>query len=145
MSGPTQPTEQYFDKGNWGFDGSQWRKLGLLWGYTDRWLEQVVIADAAAGDNFLDATAIPAGYVYVASVIAGVDTTSNPAEILFGIKIGGAYYYMKRVPLPGVNVYGEWSGAGIFKAGDKPTVVMTGCTLHDVLVANYWGYKMAVG
>ena len=128
-----------------GYDGTQWRKLGLLFGYTDRWFEQVVIADAAAGNNFLDAAPVPSGYVYVSSVIAGVDATSNLAEILFGIKIGETYYYMKRVPTPGVAIYAEWSGAGIFKAGDIPMVVMTGVTAHDVLVANFWGYKMAVG
>ena len=45
MSGPTAPAEAHFDKGSWGWDLTQWRKLGLLWGYTDRLAERAFDLD----------------------------------------------------------------------------------------------------
>ena len=144
MSGPTNPTEEHFDKGQWGYDGTLWRKLNLTWGYNDRWLEQVVVAPAPAGWNFLETAAVPAGYVYVAHVVVGVDQITNPAEILFGINVGGSRYYFNRQPAPGVNVYAFWTANQVFKSTDKGVVAIGGVVLNDSLVAQWWGYKMKV-
>jgi len=141
----TQTTPADLTPGIEGWDGTQWRKLGLLWGYTDRWLEQVFNPNAAVGWNFLETAPVPAGYVYVAVACAANNQNTNPSAIQLGINIAGSRYYLKRVPTPGVDVWVDWTATQIFKAGDKALAAIGGCALNDDLVFNVWGYKMAVG
>lgn len=142
---PTDPAEQFFGRGLWGFDAAQWRKLSLLWGYTDRYFEQVVDADSAAGLVDLQATAVPAGEVRVVRAWAGIDQITDPTYISFGIYVPAVYYSFNIQNAPGVNVWANWDMEGVFKEGDRPQCRFDGCVLHDVLVFQVWGYKMAVG
>jgi hypothetical protein len=144
MAGPTNPIEEHFDKGQWGFDGTLWRKLNLLWGYNDRWLEQVVNLAAPLGWAYLDSAAVPPGYVYIAHATAGVNQVTNPAHVAHGINIGGARYWFNTVPTPGINVYACWTAVQVFKVGDKGTVGFEGCAAGDILVAQWFGYMMKV-
>jgi hypothetical protein len=129
---------------SYGYDGSTWRKNNLVWGYNDRWLEQVNATVTVAGWNFLETAAVPSGYVYVLAAYAAVNQTRDPTSIMLGINISGARYYVKRTATPGANIYVDWSVAAPFKVGDKALAAIEGCQIGDILTFNVWGYKMKV-
>ncbi len=134
----------YREDGSMHMPGLLYSEENAVWGYYDRWLEQVVNASSAAGTVFLETAAVPAGYVYVAHCVSAIDQVTNPTDIHIGINIGGARYYFNRTPTPGINIRAFFIGEQVFKAGDKACATFAGCALHDVLVAEWWGYKMRV-
>lgn len=142
--GPTNPTEAYFDKGLWGWDGSVWRKLGLVWNYEDTLAVAASNLSAAAGQNVLDTAAFGAGFVYVVQAIVGIDITSAPSQIRLLVVSDGNFVPLKQVATPGVDTPVEWTGHITLKAGDKVRVRFQGCTLNDDLWVYVLGYKMAV-
>ena len=145
MSGPTDPAEAHFDKGSWGWDLTQWRKLGLLWGYTDRLAERAFDLDAAAGSNTLSLGAVPSGEVWSVSLLTAVDWTSAVTGITVQLFVGADDYYLGLRGVTAAAVSVEIQGPIIAKTGDILRVNMGGCTLHDVLAFYVNGYKMAVG
>ena len=142
--GITNPAEQHFERGQWGFDGTLWRKLPMVWGFTDGWVGQAANENADAGVNYLELAAIPTGEVWTAYVVSAIDVNTNPAAISFGIYITGGRKYFWIVPSPGANTFASWASPQIFTAGDIPSVAFEGCAANDYIVARWWGYKMAV-
>lgn len=143
-SGPVVPTAEYFDKGVWGYDGTRWRKLALLWGYTDRYAERVSDLNADAGQNSLDGTVVPAGEVWMVEVISAQNATTSISAIILQVTDGSAYAEMARnnSPASGNNV--NWYGRVTMKEGDKVHIIFDGCISGDDLYLDVWGYKMAV-
>jgi len=144
MVGPTNPTETYFDKGLWGHDGSQWRKLNLLFGYYDRLVETKSIADASAGANAINHTAVPTGEVWIVkghNVLDSATAANAQLQLWDGTTAHVVNHY-------GALTIGQWSnfskGDIVLKAGDLLICYFSGCTLHDVLQSSIWGYKMKV-
>jgi len=145
MSGPTQPTEQYFDKGLWGFDGSQWRKLALLWGYTDRLAEQKVNLNADAGTNNLAHTTVPAGQVWKVTMHVVMNANHAITITLRGVFDGTDMLIYSHGAL-GAGVWGVSPPLDVTaKAGDILYGAFYACTAGDDLYTNLFGYKMAVG
>ena len=143
-SGPTQPTEQYFDKGLWGYDGTVWRKLPLLWGYTDRLAEQKVNLNANAGGNYLVHTTVPAGEVWVVTAHVAVNLNTAGAVVMRGF-FGGTDMLVYDHGTPGAGVWHTSPPMNIVaKAGDILVGAFYGCTAGDDLYSILYGYKMAV-
>ena len=144
MGGITNPTEEYFKDGCWGWDGTRWRKLNLLWGYYDRLVDQQVNLNAAAGVNFLNHPAVPAGEVWVVTGCSAVDV-NTATRIQLGMTCGAAapvvYDY-------GTPMAGSWVATPainiVLKAGDLMWTLFVACTLNDDIYSNIWGYKMRV-
>jgi len=144
MSGVTDPASPYFKDGQWGWDGTVWRKLPLVWGYYDRYAERVVDDTADAGTNWVSSTVVPAGSVYVVQALAAVDLTSAMTSALLSA-IDGTYGYNLAVAgalAAGVPIL--WSGEVVLKQGDQITATYRGCTLNDDLELMVWGYKMKI-
>ena len=144
MTGITNPTEEYFKDGLWGWDGTQWRKLGLLFGYYDRLADQVVNYNATAGTNWLEGDPVPEGEVHVIQVAAAANTVSNVAHIYLRANAGDA-------GCPLADEYNVAAGHWIFvvtgivmKAGDFLSCAFYGCADGDDLYLRWWGYKMRV-
>lgn len=144
MSGITNPAEEYFKDGVWGWDGTQWRKLNLTWGYADRWSEQVIELNASAGTNSLLTTAVPAGYVYIlqAASVRDVNTAAT-REAIMAFNGSVAYWLMVKDTAT-VNMPYMWQGEIVLKAGDQVRGYFEGCALNDDLYLQCWGYKMRV-
>jgi len=164
--GPTNPAEQFFRRGLWGwasttwerlyslsnllgvalhgYDGSAWRKLSLLWGYTGVVAEVVSDLDADAGDNTLTIVTVPAGYVYVINAIMTQNQTNAVAHRHM-LATGGTQYAIKEFL---AHAAGTWAIndniSYVLAAGDKAQVQFIACTADDNLLARLWGYKMAV-
>jgi len=144
MSGPTDPAEAHFDKGLWGWDGTQWRKLPMLWGYSDRYVEKEVDASADVGLNYLVFSTVPAGEIWVISSVVWANLISACSTITAQL-YDGAEAYAVFVETPSVaDVYKATLCNLVLKAGDNLRVDFSGCTAGDVLLAFASGYKMAI-
>ena len=144
MSGPTDPAEAHFDKGSWGWDLTQWRKLPLVFGYTDRWVEQQSDLNADAGTNSLQTVAVPSGYVYRVDCIV----TMNVDKVVTQLKrvVGGGVEVEIAVDLAaGAATHISLFPVGLWlKVGDYVKVYFLDCNAGDDLYLEVWGIKMAI-
>ena len=144
MAGSTNPSETYFDKGLWGHDGTQWRKLNLLWGYYDRWFEDLGNADAPAGTYSKNCAAVPAGYVYKLEGVAFMNATGARGQAQITANVGGATAFLWIAGAPAALINYTWGTPLTLKAGDYVQVIQYNVIVHDALYAWVWGYKMTV-
>jgi len=144
MSGPTNPTEEYFDKGDWGHDGTRWRKLNLTWGYYDRYVEDLGNLNPGAGAYFKAGTAVPAGEVWVVNAIGFVNATGARGQVNLMGTWGGIICYLFSQVAPATGVPAIITGQFVLKAGDSVAVQQFGVIAGDDLYAYTLGYKMKV-
>jgi len=144
MPGITNPTEEYFKDGLWGWDGTRWRKAGLLFSYTAQILGQTIDTTASTGVNDLLGGAVPAGEVWVITAMEGHDNTSGVSSLLVGVMRSGQLYPCGVVGALLKSVGYSWGGKLCLVEGDQPVVRFKGVTLNDDLYFNYFGYTMAI-
>jgi hypothetical protein len=140
----TQDTPGDLLVGSHQYDGSNWRKSNLLWGYHEVLLEQVLDTNADAGLNTLDATAVPSGEVHYVTSVYAANNTTNPSVIAMGITRGATTYSFKRVTLPGAGTSVESTNPVVLKQGDKIRVSISGCVAGDTIIMNIFGYIMDI-
>jgi len=144
MFGVTNPSEASFKDGIWGFDGSVWRKLGLLWGYSDRLAEFDTHTKVGAGSALRALFTVPSGYIYVvnATMSKNIDKITVQNHLLYD---GSDYYSVFQSTPTAVN---QWQvNANLFyalKQDDKLTFQFVSCDADDDLEFGAWGYKMRV-
>lgn len=130
--------------GTHGYDGSAWKKQGLVWAYNDVLHESWVENDSAAGALFHSFGTVPSGEVWVITHAMAFNMYTNPDYIFWSIYDGSNYHTFRRTAGPGIGVEVNYSGLIPIKEGEKCVVWYGGCVLHDVLEASIWGYKMKV-
>lgn len=142
--GPVQPTEPYYNKGQWGWDGSQWRKLALLWGYSDRLVDESTHTKVGAGGYNLFSTTVPAGEIWSVQLFAASNIGTAVSQQMF------AYDGSVSVPLQNSAAYVSsiWnvvSHPGLtVKAGDRIYATFAACQDGDELILRLWGSKQKV-
>lgn len=144
MSGITDPSEEYFKDGLWGWDGSQWRKLGLLWGYYDAYHERCVNSSADAGLNHLYATVVPEGEIWIVTAAFASDVSSAISDVSLLVQGVSSPYVLVRKVNPVALEGAEFSGSVVVKAGERVRADFNGCTAGDGLYLYALGYKMKV-
>lgn len=144
MPGLTNPAEEHFDKGNWGFDGSVWRKLAMLWGFSDTVAELEDDTDADTGTNTLTCTQVPAGEVHFITTTFGINNNTNPSYILIQARIDGSWAYIHRVASPGAGISVSAPNPIVLGPGDNIRGQIGGCTSGDIIRFHITGYKMVV-
>jgi len=144
MSGITDPTEEYFKDGSWGWDGTRWRKLNLTWGVYDRLSQDLGGVVGGAGTYTKASTAVPAGYVHVIYGITFTNNTGARGWITFAATIGGVVLYVARYATPVAVMPYTMLGPFVLLGADVITVSQASCVLNDVITAGIWGYKMQV-
>lgn len=165
--GPTEPTEQFFRRGLWGwasttwerltslsnllgvalhgYDGSDWQKLPLVWGYTDRWAVTRSDLSATAGSNTLQTIAVPAGEIYILHALTGLNVNSI-CSMRFRVRSASIACTLTTFINQAASVVAAKDYTGlVLKEGDQAEVVFDGCTLNDDIYLVAWGAKMAVG
>lgn len=140
----TQPTEQFFKDGLWGWDGTQWRKLPMLFGCSERWVEDLGDTDTAAADYSKLSTAVPTGYVYVVQSLSIRNQTGNRGITMLHVTNGAVWCPLGADPTPVTSIPLTYVGGLVLTEGDQVRVWMSSCALHDFVEAAVWGYKMAV-
>lgn len=94
MPGITDPTEAYFKDGTWGWDGTQWRKLALVWGYSDVYGESVTEVSTGGASTIVYSSVVPTGEVWViSSVIARHDDPVARNTLVFAV-VGGTTVFL---------------------------------------------------
>jgi len=143
-SGPTNPSEAYFDKGLWGYDGSQWRKLQLVFGYYDRWAEGLGGTKSGDGTYVKSSAAVPAGYVYVVQGISLINGSGARGPVLLHYRAGAVDVVVGFDDAPLIYQPTLFTGVLVLKEGDYVMVEQASCLNGDVLTGGVCGYKMRV-
>jgi len=129
---------------SYGWDGSAWQKLPMVWGFTDRWFELVFTLDATLGSNDLVTAVVPPGYVYRAEWQSVINGTRNPSRIWFAIWAGATGVIYEDQPGPGANTRAYYRLPVTLKAGDKIGVTIGDCGAGDDIFYRVWGTKMKI-
>ena len=144
MSGITDPTEEYFKDGLWGWDGSRWRKLGLIFGYYDRLVGQAAYYDATAGNHTLESTAVPTGELWVVQQVSSINMNTAVTKIRLGVTTESTGCGLKDEVPAAADQWVTWGGQITLKEGDKIYVIFYGCNAGDDIILRWWGYKVSV-
>lgn len=116
----------------------------VIFGYFDRWHENLGAVVSADGTYQSATGAVPTGYVYVLQHIYITNQTGSRGK--------ATVYAQDDVSLVKLNVtvtpvrYGltDWTGSVTLRSGDRAGVTMESCLENDVIDAHLWGYKMQV-
>ena len=144
MSGITDPTEEYFKDGLWGWDGSRWRKLSLLFGYSGPYNETVNNTNVPAGASDLVGSTVPAGEVWIVQGMLAAVVSSSCTEFCFGFWNGAVRILCKQIQAPTSGRLYDYQGTLILAAGYYPLIGVYGMTAGDDVYLYAWGYKMKV-
>ena len=144
MTGITNPTEEYFKDGIWGWDGSRWRKLGLLFGYSDTVSGGVANDNASAGFNYLSSATVPSGEIWVIQAISGSNVNTACSKIILLVRGSNLDCPILDQVSCTADVWVTWTGSVALKAGDCLRVYFYGCTAGDDIRLRYLGYKVSV-
>jgi len=144
MSGITNPAEEYFKDGVWGWDGAAWHRLPMVWGYSQRLTTYKSTPNVAAGNHSVGLDTPPAGEVWV---ILGahawdVQTVITRIEFTFLTIGASAHLICKNAPATTEGLF--LASPVVLRANDVLCADFTGCALNDDLYVFGWGYKMKV-
>jgi len=186
MSGPTDPAEEHFDKGLWGwasttweklmstgtgllkvqvggqdadvevvqqapadlavglhgYDGTSWQRLGMLFGYYDRWVEDWAGTVGIAGTYAVNSSAVPAGYIYILQAASLQNNGGARGSIKIYLRTGGTYVAIGKLVAPGQYDPAIFDGSVVLKAGDFVRGDQESCLVGDGMFGGVWGYKM---
>lgn len=129
---------------NYGWDGSAWHKLPMVWGYSDVYHEALSDINVSAGTNTLVGATVPAGEVWVVTSIIAYNTTSANSFLSIIIYNGVTNYNLTRKKDAVANVVEQWIGNVYLEEDDRVRIAFDGCTLNDDLYAFILGYKMKI-
>lgn len=145
MSGPTQPSEPYFDKGLWGWLSSQWIKLPILWGFGGVVEEALSNTSLPAGNSTIDATAVPANEIYVIENICYMYNGTAPTRLEVQVVGLAAAFRLEYNTSITSQVWYSWSGRVVLQEADYLSLNIVGATAGDTAHLRYAGYKMRIG
>lgn len=144
MPAITDPNEPYFKDGIWGWDGALWRKLPLVFGYSDTYLD-LTHALGTGGDLGLNLSVVPAGEIWVVSAFSGYPLDANhPNYVYMGIKRGAAYYALQRLPSLAQNTSIQCPTPLYLEEDDRLAIVWDNAVLNKDYYAYAHGYKMLI-
>ena len=127
-----------------GYIGAAWQKLPMLWGYSDRYVERLEDNNAAAGWNWENLTAVPAGEIWVIQAARADNATSQTTATKIELLSDGPTNTLIKDLLPAAGHHTCWQGAVVLKEGDLIRAEFEGCTAGDDLTTSAWGFKMDI-
>lgn len=140
----TQDTPGDLLVGQHQYDGTNWRKSNLLWGYNDRWAERATNLNATVGTNNLSTTAVPAGYVYWVAAARMLNNTSAITSYRLELLGDGVAVPIELLASPAAAESLLWSGGLPLKEDDVVRAIFYGCVAGDDLYLDVWGYMMKI-
>ena len=127
-----------------GYDGALWRKLALLWGFSNSlWGE---VSDTAEEDAtlFLVGATVQPGEVWVVNKISWYRDTNAEQNMRLSVYTGDAYVNLVDYPVPAVTTFYEDDMRGVLEAGERLRFGFASATTGEYCEAHYWGYKMHI-
>ena len=132
------------DRQIYGHDGAAWQKLGLLFGYNDTYGDAFGFGAYMDGSNYLMGETVPAGYIYVVTHMTGMNMTTAPAAIHFGVFNGSQIQLGITFNNPGLNIRVGGLTHMVLKEGYAAVCQIDGCITDDMLMMDIIGYKMKI-
>lgn len=144
MFGVTNPDEESFKDGIWGHDGSVWRKLPLIWGYTDRWAERATGVSTGGAATDADTVVVPAGQVYQLEgwTVEHNDTVARVVYLSCVSSDGSVQIYADTSFAQNTQAYGV--NRFTLKEGDRLRFTVWGLTSGKTAYLDVWGHKMRI-
>jgi len=140
----TNPTEPFFKDGQWGWDGTQWRKLNLLWGYNDVYGDYVEEAGTGADPVTFYGAAVGLGEVWKVCGASVYHISGTCDLFIIGAYVGGTLIYMATVDDPVAYKPYPITFEVFLKYQDKMFVTYENLASAEVALMWFWGYKMKV-
>ena len=128
--------------GQCGYTGTDWQKLQMLWGYYDRWYENVEETTPVNG-NEIFITPVDTNYVHVLQFysMAQFDAVARTGSVrLMAGDVSCAMLYPTTSFESGVWYNG--SPNVVLKEGDKVRFYVAGMAEGKAIKLLVWGYKM---
>lgn len=140
----TQTSPADLTPGIEGWDGAAWRKLALLWGYSDVWSEVQSGTATGEGDATATTSAVPAGYIFVLQAVSAFHSADANKRLTISAVVGGAAIRLvdEADAIPGLHSC--WAGGVVLKEGDGLYAIAVApgdgkkCWIHVC------GYKMKI-
>lgn len=140
----TQDTPGDLLVGSHHFDGTEWCKSNLLWGFNGRFAEAASDLNPAGGIAVLNFTAVPEGYVYVLQGVAAKNETRAATYLRIAVTGGGDTITVNDAPQTVAGHYDFVSTEITMVKDDLVSISFFGTTAGDDLYAQVWGYKMKI-
>ena len=166
MTGITDPSEEYFKDGLWGWastvweklvsssgllhtgshgwDGSAWQKLGMVWGFSSQYAEREYNHTHAAGTVALTFSTCPVGVVRVVLGLGAYNDGSISSAVYLYHNVSGANRRVWCKLLPPKNEVVGIPAPLILVNPDYLYVSFSGTDEDDNCDAFAWGYDMSL-
>ena len=144
MPGITDPAEAYFKDGQWGWDGTRWRKLPLVFGYSGLLGILKADTDLDTGSNHLTTITVPAGYLWIVTNVNMRYKGTPPTRMTVIIKIAGQGCDILRQLLPTSDVMYSLQGWWVWGEDDDVDLYVVGATSGDDAFMYVTGFTMAI-
>jgi len=128
----------------YGYDGSAWKKQGMIWAYKDTYNEYVSDLSTVAGTVTLQGTAVPAGEVWVITGLTAVGYSASMNQLAVGFISAVGTFFADNVLNP---INGQLYPVKVdfrLNVGDYVFVNFYNLTATDGIHLYMWGYKMKV-
>jgi len=144
MTGITNPTEEYFKDGLWGWDGTQWRKQGLLFGYRSPLSQSISFNVTVAGTNSMSSDTVEENYCWIVQLVNVIDAATIPTRVTIKVIRSGNEYIIVDYQPAGSGLWWSTTLELLLVAGDRIDAVFFGCNVGDTLYLKILGYKVSL-
>lgn len=128
----------------YGYDGAAWHKLSMLWGFTERWVENLDVSCDDSGFVLKRSIAVAAGYVHVVEAAACKLQQRQTTSVSIECRGNGINTPLNAVATLNANTYLFWAGRATLEEGDQIQIYVSGTEENDIFSGRVWGYKMKV-
>lgn len=139
-----QPVPNDLRVGNYGWDGSAWHKLPMVWGYSGRWVDYEHASAEGAGDAVADCTPVAAGEVWVLQAVAYSHNAAAAKDLGIDLITTGHDMLLVRDYDVAPNVWQRWSGECVLAYQDFVRASAYAPGAGKSIYVRVWGYKMKV-
>ena len=139
-----QATPADLTPGVCGWDGSAWRKLPLMFGYSEVYHEKVSDMNATVTSDALVGSAVPAEEIWVVTSVVAYDKTTNVTQISASVTDDVTWWPFAQLFPTAAEEYLQWSGMVVLEQGDRIYVGFNGTIAGDDIYLNIHGYKMKI-
>lgn len=140
----TQTAAADLTPGVCGWDGTVWRKLPLVFGFSEVYHEQVKDLNATVTSDALTGSAVDPGEIWVVTSVVAYDKNTNITEVHASVSDGATWWpFAQRFPTA-AGEYLVWSGMLVLEEGDYIDAGFGGTVAGDDIYLNINGYKMKI-
>lgn len=116
--------------------------FNFIFGYNDRYSEDVNATSTGAAGTYAYGTAVPADEVWVVESISFYHNDGAARRGVIGVYDGTRYaWFVDQASLAALT-YLPWTGRVTLKAGDKVALYVAALANGKHIVGVAWGYKM---